>query len=353
MQQETPDDIVESLDGYCDGGYHPVHLHDIFNNRYKVVAKLGNGANSTVWCALDIQNTQRPRHFALKVCVSATCSARPPWHEIDMHNRVSNGPWYPGKAHVSQLLEFFWHNGPNGRHLCLVFPLLVVDCVALMRAGLLRRAERLKVVSRHVVMGLSYLFRVGMVHGDLHPGNIMVEIPEVEASPVSFEEPRLLERGSPCEAYRPRYLVPAQRILCDLDGLAWSRVSFKIVDLGCAFLHLRSTLGSEHAQMRERWTLASVIVELASSKFMTGSEIMEIATGKTMAMSGSSKERMRDIDDEMMRCLSNHLRYNVLLREFDMAHLSHLTYFLLRLMCWDLHSLPPMDSLLGLRFLRP
>lgn len=45
----------EDVCDYRFGGYHPVRLGDIYNNRYKVVRKLGYGQNSTVWLALDLQ----------------------------------------------------------------------------------------------------------------------------------------------------------------------------------------------------------------------------------------------------------------------------------------------------------
>jgi hypothetical protein len=44
----------ESLNTYCPGGYHPVHLNDTFKDgRYKVIRKLGAGKDSTVWLAND------------------------------------------------------------------------------------------------------------------------------------------------------------------------------------------------------------------------------------------------------------------------------------------------------------
>lgn len=43
----------EDLLQYCEGGYHPVSLGDMFGDRYEVVRKLGFGQNATVWLALD------------------------------------------------------------------------------------------------------------------------------------------------------------------------------------------------------------------------------------------------------------------------------------------------------------
>jgi serine/threonine-protein kinase SRPK3 len=50
---ERIDDIVEPIEEYRREGYHPVHLHDVFNRRYEVIAKLAFGQFSTVWLAQD------------------------------------------------------------------------------------------------------------------------------------------------------------------------------------------------------------------------------------------------------------------------------------------------------------
>jgi serine/threonine-protein kinase SRPK3 len=46
-------DTVEDVEEYGQGGYHPGHLGDILNERYKVLHKLGPGGLSTTWLARD------------------------------------------------------------------------------------------------------------------------------------------------------------------------------------------------------------------------------------------------------------------------------------------------------------
>lgn len=45
---------MESVEEYRPGGYHPVQLGDLFNQRYKVLRKLGYGSYSTIWLARDL-----------------------------------------------------------------------------------------------------------------------------------------------------------------------------------------------------------------------------------------------------------------------------------------------------------
>lgn len=46
-------DHVEDIEEYRPGGYHPVHLGDILDGRYKILHKLGCGGLSTTWLARD------------------------------------------------------------------------------------------------------------------------------------------------------------------------------------------------------------------------------------------------------------------------------------------------------------
>ena len=48
---------LESTHKYRYGGYHPVHLGDVYCERYRVIHKLGFGSYSTVWLARDLQST--------------------------------------------------------------------------------------------------------------------------------------------------------------------------------------------------------------------------------------------------------------------------------------------------------
>lgn len=52
-------DVVEPIEEYRCGGYHPVHLSDVFNERYQVIGKLAFGQFSTVWLVKDQRYTFR------------------------------------------------------------------------------------------------------------------------------------------------------------------------------------------------------------------------------------------------------------------------------------------------------
>lgn len=49
------EDIEEGRAAYRPDGFHPVYIGDIFNERYKVLNKIGYGRYSTVWLVRDLQ----------------------------------------------------------------------------------------------------------------------------------------------------------------------------------------------------------------------------------------------------------------------------------------------------------
>jgi serine/threonine-protein kinase SRPK3 len=51
----TPEVDPEPQHRYEPGGYHPVIIGEIYNQRYEVIRKLGWGMYSTVWLVRDTQ----------------------------------------------------------------------------------------------------------------------------------------------------------------------------------------------------------------------------------------------------------------------------------------------------------
>lgn len=69
----APQDPEENPDRYCPGGYHSVYIGEIFNDRYKVLCKLGYGLYSTVWLARDIQSVLHSSSGQFAHCMKCRC----------------------------------------------------------------------------------------------------------------------------------------------------------------------------------------------------------------------------------------------------------------------------------------
>ncbi|TWU71343.1 serine/threonine protein kinase, CMGC group [Metarhizium rileyi] len=172
----------EDSDDYCKGGYHPVQVGEKFKDgKYTVVRKLGWGHFSTVWLSRDNTNG---KHVALKVVRSAAHYTETAIDEIKLLNRIVQArPDHPGRKHVVSLLDSFDHKGPHGTHVCMVFEVLGENLLGLIKKWNHRGIPMplVKQITKQVLMGLDYLHReCGIIHTDLKPENVLIEIGDVE-----------------------------------------------------------------------------------------------------------------------------------------------------------------------------
>lgn len=164
------------------------------NGRYTVTRKLGWGHFSTVWLSRD--NTTG-KHVALKVVRSAAHYTETAIDEIKLLNKIVQAkPDHPGRKHVVSLLDFFEHKGPNGVHVCMVFEVLGENLLGLIKRWNHRGIPTplVKQITKQVLLGLDYLHReCGIIHTDLKPENVLIEIGDVEQIVKAFvkEEPAL------------------------------------------------------------------------------------------------------------------------------------------------------------------
>ncbi|KAB8207160.1 kinase-like domain-containing protein [Aspergillus parasiticus] len=164
-----PIQYVERMEYYEPGGYHPVKIGDCFHNRYRVMYKLGYGTYSTIWLARDdTSNT----NVAVKVC-RANSSPR----EIDILEQLSNPKPSSdtGRAIIPSILDKFNIQGPNGTHICLVTRparMSVSDAKTESWIGLFQ-LEVARAIAAQLVIAVQYIHSQGLVHGDLHRGNIL------------------------------------------------------------------------------------------------------------------------------------------------------------------------------------
>uniref|UniRef100_A0A6B2EII2 non-specific serine/threonine protein kinase n=1 Tax=Phlebotomus kandelakii TaxID=1109342 RepID=A0A6B2EII2_9DIPT len=165
----------ESREDYCKGGYHPVKIGDLFQERYHVTRKLGWGHFSTVWLCWDLKDK---RYVALKIVKSAPHFTETAKDEIKILKAVRDSdPADPFRNKTVQLLNDFKISGVNGTHICMVFEVLGHNLLKLILKSNYRGIPlpNVKAIVRQVLQGLDYLHRkCKIIHTDIKPENVLI-----------------------------------------------------------------------------------------------------------------------------------------------------------------------------------
>ena len=157
---------VEHIGNYRPGGYHPVAIGDIFQHKYRVLNKLGNGVYATVWL---VENIITGRFASLKIIVAEASTS-----ELDIVRHIKKDQATgasPGSEYVMEIFDEFLLEGPNGVHQCIVSELLgpsiqqpdleeifPEDCFPIAMA---------KKMCAQITQALAYLHRCKVVHGGM------------------------------------------------------------------------------------------------------------------------------------------------------------------------------------------
>lgn len=204
---EQPDVLKdeEDIGDYKQGGYHPVAIGDLFKDgRYQIVRKLGWGHFSTVWLAKDHHNNMN--YVALKVVRAAPHYTETALDEIRILKRVKTAdPDHPGMEYIVNLYDDFVHEGPNGKHICMVFEVLGENLLSLIRRYNHKGVPItiVKQIAKQTLLALDYLHRrCGIIHTDLKPENILIHIADVD---------KLIEAVTASEEQARRMSAPASK----------------------------------------------------------------------------------------------------------------------------------------------
>lgn len=161
----------ETLTNYT-SQYYPVHIKQIFNNRYEVLAKLGYGGYSTVWLCQDKEwvsvcfrlslltclliTIRHQSYKTVKVCIGNNLRDQ---EKIQDHLRdlsISNND---GQYCVRTYEDNFILESSSGHHQCYVYKPLgmsLLDYVNLQQGAILK-VENFHYLVKFLLMGLDYL----------------------------------------------------------------------------------------------------------------------------------------------------------------------------------------------------
>lgn len=149
---------VEALEKYRPGGYHPINIGDVLNDRYRVADKLGFGGYSTVWLALD---THLKQYVAIKVNIADSLP-----RETKALKALSSSLAHSRRDSVPVYLDEFEVQGPNGRHTC--YTVTPAQCnLREISFSRLFSLEVARALSYRIAQAVAYTHSQGYVHGGL------------------------------------------------------------------------------------------------------------------------------------------------------------------------------------------
>ncbi|CAH2235017.1 serine/threonine-protein kinase PRP4 homolog [Pararge aegeria] len=151
-------------------GYYNIKVGDMVdNNRYTVKSLLGQGVYSNV---VKAQDNKANSEIAIKIIRNNDLMYKTGLKEIKILKDVNDAD-PENKYHCVKLLTHFMHKG----HLCLVFEAMHMDLRCVLKKygknhGL--NVKALNSYSRQLLLAIRLLKKVGIVHADIKPDNILV-----------------------------------------------------------------------------------------------------------------------------------------------------------------------------------
>ncbi|KAI1842580.1 hypothetical protein JX266_011193 [Neoarthrinium moseri] len=307
LDTEPVSSLYESIGEYRKGGHHPIDIGDILNDRYQVFNKLGDGGYGIVWLCFD-QKTDLWR--AVKILRAD--QSNPESQELKFWNEFAA----EDQPAFAPPIEYFWVDGPNGRHLCFVF---VLSGPHLQQVQGTADLESMKKAFRRATEALSYLHNKGFCHSDFTISNILHKIhgldtmskgdmmetigpPKRDAFEVvsgckpTRRQPKHLIWRLDCRAFRP-FIVPGEVVVVDFGG------AFRVSDppetfIGIPINNMAPELffGMAPSPASDMWALACNIMALYGAPYFGKEENDVLDQNFRCNTSGS-------VLDDMERCL--------------------------------------------------
>lgn len=162
-------------------------------------------------------------------------------------------PRSPGFSHIVSLTDSFYHHGPHGVHVCMVFEVLGDNLLTLIRRfdnrGL--PIEVVRRITKQILMGLDYMHReCAIIHTDIKPENILLCIDPWKLAK-KFSVPPLMEQQHPVsdDDRRPFTRLQSKR-LSETDTTIPNPISHEILERNLSNISLHQAMASpEHARI--------------------------------------------------------------------------------------------------------
>ncbi|KAK2787077.1 hypothetical protein FQN51_003454 [Onygenales sp. PD_10] len=168
----------QTLPRYHERHYYPIKIGEVFKDRYRVIAKLGYGAYSTVWLAWDERAKQ---YTSLKVCVSQDTESSPIINEVNMLRRLkgfadTEQRDLPGVGFTRLADDIF---EIDGRHYCIASKPQGQSIRVLQETfpnGILPKLLVKSIIHRLWFSVNWFHSTCGVIHTDISPQNVLMQL---------------------------------------------------------------------------------------------------------------------------------------------------------------------------------
>jgi serine/threonine-protein kinase SRPK3 len=231
-------DECENLEGYCVGGYHPVEIGDTFcEMKYTIVHKLGAGNAATVWLAQTTVGESK-QYVAMKILSASESEEDSGELRLQKHLQQQASAGHKLSC-VLLLLDSFWIDGPNGKHLCFIFEAAGPSLSMIRRHDRKLRPDMARKLALQTAKGLQELHDAGVVYGDLSTNNVLLRLvndfntwtPEELYERLGHPEPDEVQTsdGQPIDSHGPKFVYNGIRFY--ENGLPYLKPEVAFIDL--------------------------------------------------------------------------------------------------------------------------
>jgi serine/threonine-protein kinase SRPK3 len=207
-EEKKREEGEEDEDEYGVGGYCLVSIGDVFDGRFKIIEKLGQGNFSEVWLVHDQDDRS---YSALKIQKSANTFKEAAEDEIKLLECTRSAGEAMGGATETNVCEMKAHfeiDGPNGKHMCMVFELLGDDLLALIQKHDYKGIPISTV--QHITFQMCEAFaflheQCAIIHTDLKPENLLLK-PAIDVLALDIKKVQAIRASSDTSPTRRKKL---------------------------------------------------------------------------------------------------------------------------------------------------